>query len=557
MERVEQASGTRPSEQEAADLDSHSSRRAPRGPWRHLRTRLLSQLDLPHRRAFLAMLIIASPLLVLYPYGVSATGDSAVVVNTAKLVAEIDNTWLLKSQEPPFLQVVYGPWLGMIDDTKPLVLIPIVSTLLLAALTSALAARLTRSTLVGLFGGLVLLAAFVPVRQGRHLAMYAAFVGFGLLGIWMAKGFVREESASYRRAVGAAVLTLLAVTSHGGGLYFLGLVPATILFVKDRRSLTRYLGMLGIVSIVFLPWLVSRLWIGGFDRIHSPRTTWFVAQGHQSRIARDFWDQVVQSPGDIATFLPQQFLAMLGWTAWIVIPLGLIGMLKLSTRGRLFVVVAVLGLVTPMVVYQVRIFPRYFYPLLPLTALLAAVGLSGAMSYVRSTRLRLVAPLMAAVLIAAVAFGFFARLTNTVSAAREEFESAERADLVRIASLIDDDRAVIGWRRSTVLMLEAPDIFVYYADVLTEDEFVSYLTWQREKIRQMLDRRNIGWALLLKPARWEASRNATWLEPAYGVRPKHVRKIREDPMSCLAYNGARYRLYKLRSSAQARTGESC
>jgi hypothetical protein len=502
--------------------------------------------------------ILALPLLSLVPKGVSIqSSDSAVVVNTTTLVADIDHGWLLKSQEAPLLQAVYGPLLGVLEDTQPLVLIPLVSTILLAALTAALAARLTRSVLVGLFGGLVLLAMGTPVAQSRLLPLYAGFIGFGMLGVWTAIGFIREERVSHWRAVAAGVWTLLAVVAHGAGLYFLTLVLAAVLFVRDRRSLRRYLQLLGILLVVFLPWAVAHLWIGGFDRFLSPRSTWIVSQGYLTRVTLDYWHQAVESPGDLFTVLPRGLVGAMGWAAWLVVPLGIMGLSKLSTRAKVFVVVAALGLVAPMILYQTRVFARYFYPLLPGLAILAAVGLSNVIGYMRSPRLRFAAPVVTGVLIAGVAVGFFAGLADAVNAASAERESAERRDLVRIASLVEDDRAVIAPRRSTVLMLEAPDVFVYYADVLTEQEFVSYLTWQRDKIEQTLLRRNIGWALVRKPARREVLYNATWLEPAYGVKPTYAKELQRDPMSCLVYDGARYRLYRLRPAGDAGAGGTC
>lgn len=525
--------------------------RAPLGP------RFLSSLRRPERKAFAVVSLLALPVLALLPHGVSLrSSDSAVVVNTAKLVAEIDHTWLLRSQEPPLLQAVYGPWLARLDDTQPLVLIPLASTILLAALTAALAARLTRSAVVGSFGGLLLLAMGTPVTQSRLLPLYAAFIAFGMLGVWTAIGFIREERVSYRRAVAAATWTLLAVVAHGAGLYFLTLVLATVLFAKDRQSARRYLELSGILLVVFLPWIVAHLWIGGFERFLSPRNTWVTSQGYLARVTTDFWHQAVESSGEVVTLLPQQLLRAMQWTAWLVLPLGIIGMVKLSNRARIFVVVAALGLVAPMILYQTRVFARYFYPLLPGLVILAAVGLAGAIGYLRSSRFKFAVPVVTGVLVAAVAIGFFTRLADTVDVAGEARES-ERTDLIRMASLIDDDRAVIASRRSTVLMLEAPHVFIYYADVLSEREFVSYLTWRRDEVAQTLQRRNIGWALVRKPARQEVRYNATWLEPAYGVRPVYTKELKKDPMSCLVYDGARYKLYRVRPPAEAGTGGTC
>jgi hypothetical protein len=558
VESVDSDPKTKP-ERAARDLDSHVPHRTAGGSSRRfLSAGLRARLERPERRAFLGVLILALALFVLFPSGVSIqSSDSAVVVNTAALVADIDHGWLLKSQEPPLLQAVYGPWLGVLDDTQPLVLIPLGSTILLAALTAALAGRLTRSALVGLFGGLVLLAMGTPVAQSRLLPLYAGFIAFGMLGVWKAIGFIREERVSYWRAVAAAVWTLLAVVAHGAGLYFLTLVLATVLFVGDRRSLRRYIELLGILLVVFLPWIVAHLWIGGFDRFPSPRSTWVTSQGYLARVTLDYWHQAVENPRDALTLLPQELVRAMGWAAWLVVPLGIVGVIKLSTRAKVFVVVAALGLVAPMILYQTRVFARYFYPLLPGLAILAALGLSIVIGYMRSSLPRFAVPVVTGVLIAGVAAGFVANLADAINVASAERESPERTDLVRVASLIEDDRAVIAPRRSTVLMLEAPDVFVYYADVLTEEEFVSYLTWQRDKIEQTLLRRNIGWALVRKPAQREVLYNATWLEPAYGVKPTYAEEIKKDPMSCLAYDGAKFRLYRLRPAGDAGAGGTC
>lgn len=108
-----------------------------------------------------------------------------------------------------------------------------------------------------------------------------------------------------------------------------------------------------------------------------------------------------------------------------------------------------------------------------------------------------------------------------------------------------------------MLLLEAPDVHVSYADLLTEEEFVSYLTWERDELKAMLERRNIGWALIRKPVYGEVAKEASWLEPAYDVEPSYAKEIKGDPMSCLVHNGSKYRLYQLRPAGEVGDAEAC
>jgi hypothetical protein len=346
--------------------------------------------------------------------------------------------------------------------------------------------------------------------------------------------------------------------AHGAGLYFLTLVGGLVLFVKDRSSARSYAELLGLQVLVLVPWIVAHLWVDGLDRFLTPRSTWVVTGGHKAKVTLDFWDQGVQSAGDIFTFLPQQFLLALGTAAWLVVPLALIGLARLSLRMKMFSVVAAAGLVAPMVLYQARVFPRYFYPLLPGVAILAAIGLAVVLAYLKGDRVRRAAPVVVSVIVFIVAGGLFAsRFTVTLQAAEEQSRSPVRAELNALGSLIDDGRAVIGIRSATVLMLEAPDVHVYYGDLLAEEEFVSYLTWERDELKEMFDRRNIGWALIRKPVYREVAKEASWLEPAYGVEPSYAKEIRGDPMSCLVHNGSKYRLYQLRPAGEVGDAEAC
>lgn len=498
----------------------------------------------PPGAAFLLACLLALPILSLFPHGVSIrSSDSAVVLNTASYVNEVDPSWLLKSQEPALLQLVYGPWLDDIESSRPLIVIPLLTTVLLVGIAGSLAARVTASTVAGVFAALLLMSMRVPIPQARLLPLYSGFIAAGMLGVWFAIKFVRDDS-TLRLALGASLLVLGAMIAHGAGLYFLTLVLAMALFVSNRETLERYLKLVAIQLAVLSPWLLSHLWHGGLEAFLSPRSTWFVVGGHLGIVTRDFWDQGVFTAGDLVTLIPQQFLVALGWTAWLALPLSVLGFLKLALRSRLFVIVATLGLVAPMALYSTRVFDRYFYPLLPGLAILAALGAVSLARIVKSSRHGRVVPVLG-ILLPVVLVGSLLSLTNTLAVANEDEERQERKELRRVGRLINDDRAVIASRRSTVIALEAPDVFVYYADVLSEREFVSFMTWHRDSVIRLLKERDIGWALIRKPQYVEVSYNSTWMEPAYGEKPTYAKALQSDPMSCLVHHGQLYKLYKL------------
>jgi hypothetical protein len=387
--------------------------------------------------------------------------------------------------------------------------------------------------------------------------MYPGFIVFGMLGVWLAVRFVREEDASRGLALGAAFSIVLAITAHGAGLYFLTLVGAVIVFVRDRGSFRRLVELLAMQLLVLLPWIVSHLWIGGVNRFLSPRSTWFTSEGHLARVTVEYWNQAVQSPGDVVTFLPEQLIGSMGWAAWVVVPLAAAGFLKLSRRSQVFVLVAAAGLVAPLALFGMRVFARYFYPLLPGLAILAATGLGAVAGLVRRLAAGRLIPLAQGVPLMLVAALYAAQLASTHGEAAREARTRERTDLMRMDSLVDDGRAVIATRRSVVLTLEAPQVVLYYADMLREREYISYMTWQRDPMMEVLERRNIGWALVRKPVGRELRYNATWLRPGYGLMPTYIKELDKDPMSCLAYDGTRYKLYRLHPDPRQRGTRKC
>lgn len=505
----------------------------------------------PARKAFLVVAIAALPLLLLFQYGVAIiSSDSAVVIDTAAYVQKIDHAWLLQTQEPPLLQAVYGPLLSGLEDSQPLVLVPILLTVALAALTGGLAARLTKSTVAGVFAGLFLLATEIPVSQSRLLPLYAGFIAFGMLSVWFAARYVREDCAPLKLALWAAFFCLLAVTAHGAGLYFLIFAFVAGLFVRDKNSFGRYVKLVVALGLFMLPWLISHLWVDGLHQLLTARSTWFVSKGYLSQVSVDYFHQAVAGPGDIVVLLPKSLLQALGWTAIIAVPLCVVALTKMSRRAIGFMLLAPVGLVAPMILFQTRVFARYFYPLLPGIAILSAIGIVTLGEYKWGPVVKRFVPPIAIGLALVSLVGYGVHLSHELALASDEIASAERQDLERAAGYIEDGKAVIASRRSTVLTLEAPDVLVYYADMLTENEFVSYLTWDRSEVQKLLRNRDIGWALVRKPARAEVGYNATWLEPAYGTTPTYVKALRHDPLSCLVYQGDNYDLYRLAPTLQ-------
>jgi hypothetical protein len=81
---------------------------------------------------------------------------------------------------------------------------------------------------------------------------------------------------------------------------------------------------------------------------------------------------------------------------------------------------------------------------------------------------------------------------------------------------------------------------------LTEDEFATYLTWPSDdEVIEVLERRDIGWALVTTDTVREVAYHDTWLVPARGAPSRHVEALAASPAFCAVDRNEGYVLYRL------------
>lgn len=487
-------------------------------------------------------------LLALAPFGVSiGSSDSTALLNTIHFTLDGNADWLLESQEAPIPYLLYGPWMLFSEHADPLVIVPIMATVLLVMATAAVGTTMSGRTAIGIFAASLLLASPVLVAQSRFLPLYPLFTLFGLLGIWMLARSPRD-ARNLKRLIVGAVLVALAVMTHGAGLFFLVVAVATIVLAEDREGVKRYALSMLFLGAALTPWLISHLVVGGLSGgimgLLSPRATWVISQGYLTIVNTRFWGAEIHGIGDALASLGPMLPGAMGWLFWLALPLAAVGFLTLGWRRKIFVVVAVAALAAPLVFLESRYFPRYSYPALPAVVLLAARGLGVLWDRMRAADLG--AAIATSVVAVAAVATFIVNLQDSIDLARAQEASAREDSVRRMAARVGDGAAVIGTRPGSILLLESTEIDYLFADLVSEQEFVAYLTWDEAVLKRMLQDRRVGWALVRKPPkRWEVEYNRTWLEPAYGRVPVHVEELASGDASCLAYDGPHYRLYRL------------
>jgi hypothetical protein len=149
------------------------------------------------------------------------------------------------------------------------------------------------------------------------------------------------------------------------------------------------------------------------------------------------------------------------------------------------------------------------------------------------------------VVVAALGAAACSSWATTVSRATTAEHSVRDGSLPELAARIDDDKGVIGARvgRLTFVDAERP---IWGTVFLSEEEFVTYLTWPSdEAVIDVMRAHDIGWALVGEDRRLEVDYHNAWLEPAYGESAHQVERLAVSPNFCLVTKVPGYELYRL------------
>ena len=491
--------------------------------------------------AFALGMALGLPLLGLFTPTILGDADSVRIVAAVRHVQRDGPGFLVDTQDNLLPHLILGPAaaLGGIEAVR---VVTIVSLQALAGVVALVARRVSGSMWAALFAVLGLLSIPVVVDRAILVPMYPTMLAFGYLGGWLAYRGMTEPRA-WRCIGGAAACFVLSMEAQSVGQLFL--VAPFLLLVVARdlpRGLLRMMGVYATTAVLLVPRLWINLQVGGFDRITSNRTDYWINKGYVQKIQVDMWHYVgVNEPkGTYVEHLPGRFVESLGAWGWVAFAAGLVALVGLKGQARVLPLACLGFMALAATVKGVPPFGRYFSPLWPGAAVLA--GLTCAWLLRHPTKLLKPVGLLCGV----------ALLAGAVNAYEETAQKAQRLDQsLRVAAyhdfvpLIDDGKGVIG-SRSHILVNYTADLATYGGQFLTEDEYVTFLTWPSDaEVIDMMHQHDIGWVLVNANLLLEVDYHNTWLVPNHGREARHVLALAGSPWFCRVASKQGYVLYQL------------
>ena len=217
----------------------------------------------------------------------------------------------------------------------------------------------------------------------------------------------------------------------------------------------------------------------------------------------------------------------------LIFPLGafsVLGLMRLPRWSWQMAVLLALAIPTLALVYKSpAALARYVYILLPGLVILAAYALSGLLQELRSNkRTYYIAPLIGITVMVLLGTAFLMSAHDEVKKTQALTTSRRQHELNRIANIVDDGKAVLG-SRAGQLVPYLRDNKLVTAKSVTQDEFVTYLSWRSTRaVRKLFIRHNVGWVLIRKPpGRWEVNYHV-WLRDVTGELPRHHFKLQNS-----------------------------
>jgi hypothetical protein len=493
--------------------------------------------------AFVLGLALSLPVLGFYRPRLIIDADSARLLASVTHVMRGNFGYLVDVQEPYLPHLLLAPVIA-VDGLVGVKIFTLVSVQVLAGVTALLTYRITGKmwgAAAAVFG---LLCIDQILRRVFVVPMYPVMLTLGYLGAWYAYRAVSDPERRWRYAVPAGLCLALAPEAQAVGQVFLAVPLLVVVFAPTVRAGAAQVARLyAVIAIVSLPRVAINLSEGGLSHVTSYRTDWWVTQGYVREIQENFLGYLgINEPlTAYLSELPERYLTSLGDAGWLLVTLALTGwLLCCRGRARWFVAGSVGLMVLAVTVEQVPPFPRYYSPLFPGTAILVGV-LVAALVRRRRWVVKLGALACSVALIVAAAGSYHG--TAETFAGAPHFEAWTFQGMV---DSMDDDRGVIGARAHQLLFTVTTDVPTWGDQFLTEDEYVTFLTWPSDDaVIKMMKRHDIGWVLLHPLRVLEIDYNDTWLIPHHGLSARHVGAVITSPNFCLWYEVAAYSLYKV------------
>lgn len=486
---------------------------------------------------------VAAPVLSLYWPRLFTSADSGRLLASVSYVWRGNFAYLPETQESYLPYLVFGPSM-QVGGLTAVKLVSIGMVMVLAGVIALITFRITGSTWGAVAGVVALLCIGETSERALWTPMYPLMLSLGYLGAWYAYRAVVDPRRQWRYPIVAGICLGLSPEAHAlGQLFVVTPLLVAVLAPTRRAAVVQTAKTYAAVAVVMLPRLGINLADGGLDAwVTTYRTDWWVTQGYVREVQENMWGYVgINEP--LTTYLgrlPGRIYRALGHQAWLVVSLALAGTLCCPRRVRIFVLGVVAFMVLALCARQVPPFARYYSPVFPGMAILAGALVAFLLRHDLRSRRLVGAGLAALMLVGAVV-----TLDDVRDLAEERRAALAASPIDRMVATIDDDRGIIGARVHQTMYGNTTEIPTWGDQFLTEEEYVVYLTWPSdEEVLALLDRYDIGWAMIHAGRLYEDTYNDVWLVPHHGRRSRHITALAESPAFCQWFNERGYILYK-------------
>jgi hypothetical protein len=483
------------------------------------------------------------PAFALYTPRLVGDSDSARLVASILYVQRNGFDYLVETQEVLVPHVLLSPILAL-GGIPGLQAFNVLSVVILGGVAAFIIWRLTHSPLAVLAGVLALSSLPAILDRTYRLPMYPTMLSFGFLGVYLSHRAIVAESRSrgWQNALLAGLCLVLAFEAHQVGQLFL--VVTALLVVTARPSST--LAGLGrvylVVAVLSIPRLVINLTEGGFSHLLSNRVDFWITKGYLKPIQADFFGLPIRDGlGEYMENAPGSLLDVWGSSGLLALALGLLGLVAMSSRLRRFALVCACLMLAVALYRRLPFYTRYFSLLLVGSGLATGVTFSWLLR--RSSRARR----------GAVALGLVGLLAGAVASYRGTIDNLDSFEgevvngpYLRLAKAIPPDGGVIG-TRSVYLNFASTDVSAFGGQFLTEEEYVTFLTWPSEDaVIDLMRRHDIEWIFIpRRPWKWVRRYNNIWLLPNHGKSALYHREVGHSAYFCRALRIGRAALFKL------------
>lgn len=474
-----------------------------------------------------------------------------VAVDDARLYSEITQISngnydiFFKFQVPIMQDALYIFYSNIFGWDAPLLMLPVISTLILAGLIGYLTFRMTSSYRTSLFSILFFYSFDVVNNQSLTSVLYPLSIFFSYFGMYLIWKYLSEKK-SLKYAVFGGGFLVSSIYTHQIGLIFMAM-PFVLWITSSNRSWKYLLLIYFSILMLAFPWILNHL-DPSTHILSFERDRWMVKNDYINIINTEFWGYgttgITINYIEFAEGILRMFENSVG-DNWLMISiLSFIGIYTSKKRELIITSTALfIVLLIAITIINPASFGRYFYPILPLLAIGSALFMSSLLQHIRSYSIRNILTYMIVILLLCnISFSFIAinyKIQQTVT--NEKFD-----ELRDVGRIINDQKGIIGSRPSE-LAIVCPDNSIYSHDYVSEEEFVLFLQWPSDpEVDRLFKKYDIGWIILNKPVeKYERDYHGAWLKKVYHVEPDHYIKLQKSEVATKVFKGNYYILYKI------------